>query len=166
MLQDYVVGDVQSLAFGGQGILKHEGFVIFVPFTASGERVSCQITQRKKNFAHAELLAIERPSPNRITPACPSFGTCGGCQLQHLDYQTQLEHKRQWVENSLKRIGQLELSIPPVVPAQLQWAYRRHISLNLRPMQKGFAAGYIAVDQKSLLPVHQCPIFIPSEDQV
>ncbi len=89
--QDTITGTVENLAFGGPGILKHTGLVVFVPFTAPGDLVTCRVTKRKKNFAQAELLSIDRPSPLRTSPPCPYFGTCGGCQLQHLNYAAQLE---------------------------------------------------------------------------
>ncbi len=158
--QDTITGTVENLAFGGSGILKQAGLVVFVPFTAPGDLVTCRITKRKKNFAQAELLSIDRPSPLRTSPPCPYFGTCGGCQLQHLNYGAQLEQKRLWVEDSLKRIGRLDIPpVPAVVPAELQWAYRRHISLNLTPVEQGYTAGYIAMDNTTLIAVNQCPIF-------
>lgn len=158
---DVVTGQVTGLASGGQGIIRQDGFVVFVPFTAPGETVSCRITEKKKTYANAELLKVLQPSPNRAVPPCRYYGTCGGCQLQHIDYATQLEYKRQSVEDALKRIGKLPIeSVPAVVASQDQWAYRRHITLTVRPRGSFFEAGYITTDNKSLLPVEHCPIFV------
>lgn len=160
-------GDVLRLAFGGEGIVHQEGMVVFVPFTAPGDRIKFRITQRKKNFAYGELIDILQPSPERITPKCPYFGTCGGCQLQHLNYAAQLEYKRQSIQDALVRQAKLiDIIVPPVVPAKQQWSYRRRVSLTLKPFEGHFAVGYTATDGVSLLPVKQCPIFIDSEDPI
>lgn len=164
---DIVSGEITGIAFGGNGILRQEGLVIFVPFTAPGDRVKCQIIQKKKNFALAKLLHIEKRSSQRIEPLCPYFGTCGGCQLQHLNYEAQLAYKKQCVEDALKRIGHLTIEdVLPVVPSNLQWAYRRHITLTLKPSKGFFEAGYITINHHSLLPILQCPIFIDQKDEI
>jgi len=169
-METTVQGKIESLAFGGQGILRKEGLVIFVPFTAPGDLVTCRITKKKSSFAEAEVLTIDQPSPQRITPRCPYFGVCGGCQLQHLNEAAQLSYKQQAVEDALKRIGQLELdSVLPIIPATQQWAYRRHVQLSLRQAKgtnQGFIAGYIAVDNRSLVQAEVCPIFIPDSEMV
>ncbi len=166
-LHDIITGEVVGMAFGGAGIVRHDGFVIFVPFTAPGDKVTCRITQKKKSFANAELIAIERASPQRTKPLCPYFGACGGCQLQHLLYPAQLECKEHDVEDALKRISHhKEKSVLPVVGAEQQWAYRRHITLKLRPMGDAFEAGYVAIDNVSLIKVKQCPIFVEINDTI
>lgn len=163
---DKIQGKVTGLAFGGQGILRHQGLVIFIPFTAVGDLITCQIIKKKKNYAYAQLVEVHELSPMRITPHCPYYERCGGCQLQHLNYQTQLESKRLWVEESLKRIGRLPIGIvPPVVPA-IQWKYRRHITLQLKPNDGFFVAGYISNDNQSLIEISSCSIFAGKEDKI
>lgn len=168
MSESIFSGEVLRLAFGGEGIVHHqEGFVVFVPFTVPGDYVKYRIIQRKKNFAHGELIDIVQSSPDRIVPRCPYFGVCGGCQLQHLDYAAQLECKRQSIQDALVRQAKLiDIIVPPVVPATQQWAYRRRINLRLKNVQGHFVAGYTAVDGVSLLPVTQCPIFTDSKDVI
>lgn len=169
MMKDKVQGEIVSQAFGGQGILRYEGLVIFVPFTAVGDRVTCQIIQSKKTFAKAKLLSIDEPSQVRITPRCPYFGVCGGCQLQHLTYQTQLDHKLQCVKDAFQRIGHFNLHemIPITIePATQQWAYRRYIELTLQPKGDTFICGYVGVDQYSIISVEQCPIFCSEADPI
>lgn len=161
-----LVGTIETVAFGGEGILRHEGFVIFVPFTASGDHISCKITEVKKSFAKAELISILRPSPHRTTPPCPYFGTCGGCQIQHLDEMAQNTYKQEAVKDALKRIGHLNFDAVTFIPATLKWAYRRHISLHLRPHKGTFHAGYIATDNHSLVMIETCPIFNKPEELI
>lgn len=166
-MNETYTGNVVGMASEGQGIVRQDGLVTFIPFTAPGDKVRYQIVQQKKNFAIGKLLEVIEPSPERITPRCPYFGTCGGCQLQHINYQAQLEYKRKWVEDSLKKIGKLEaITVPPVTPANMQWAYRRRINLVLKWAQGHLTAGYFATDNTTILEVEKCPIFIDEQDPV
>lgn len=155
----HITGTITGIAFGGAGILKHEGLVVFVPYTAVGDIVNVKLVKMSKNFAHGELINILQSSPDRTAPPCPYFGTCGGCQFQHLRYPAQLVHKKEVVEESLKRIGGLPpFPVEPAAPSALQWAYRRHIRLSLRYEEGKFSAGYISIAH-TLLNVSACPIF-------
>lgn len=165
-LGDIIEGEIETIAFGGEGILRHNGFVIFIPFTAIGDRISCKIKEVKRSFAKGICIAILKPSPSRITPRCPYFQTCGGCQLQHLDDQAKKKYQIEAVSDALERIGGLEL--PPIkwVSAESPWAYRRHITLHLKPQENGFIAGYIGEDKQSLIQVKTCPIFNEKNDNI
>lgn len=162
-----VTGEIVSMAFGGKGILRHENQVIFVPYTAPGDRITCSIVRQAKSYAEAKLLTVLKPSSQRVVPACPYFGKCGGCQLQHIDYSAQLSYKYQSVVDALQRIGKLEsIDIAPIVPADSRWAYRRHITLTLQECEGRLQLGYIADDHRSFLPISQCPIFAPSDNLI
>lgn len=161
-----ITGDIESIAFGGSGILKDKGLVIFIPYTAPQDRVTATILSQKKNFAHGSLLTIDQPSPDRTDPLCPYFGTCGGCQFQHIQYSAQLEIKRRFIADALQRIGSLSLPIEPIIPAPHSYNYRCHITLSLKPEKAGFHAGYISSNNTQLIPVTQCPIFCPSNDPI
>lgn len=140
--------------FGGSGLMRHQGCVIFVPFSAPGDEVSLKITQEKKNFKIAQIEKILHPSPDRVSPPCPHFESCGGCQLQHLSYEAQLKAKRSFVTEALGK----EIEI---VPAPSPWHYRSHLRFNLRKEGKGFHYGFIATDNASLIEIQECPLFSP-----
>ena len=140
--------------FGGSGLMRHQGCVIFVPFSAPGDEVSLKITQEKKNFKIAQIEKILHPSPDRVSPPCPHFESCGGCQLQHLSYEAQLKAKRSFVAEALGK----EIEI---VPAPSPWHYRSHLRFNLRKEGKGFHYGFIATDNASLIEIQECPLFSP-----
>ncbi len=162
-----VTGHITNLAFGGLGILRHEGMVIFVPFTAVGDKVRCRIVEQKKNYARGELLELIEASLDRVKPVCPYFGKCGGCQLQHISYDSQLKHKQEIVKEALNRIGKLpNVEVKPVIPSALQWSYRRHITFNIRSNGKKLETGYIGIDDHTILPVSCCPIFVDPENPV
>lgn len=148
-------GKIESLSFGGEGILRADGLVVFVPFTAPQDEALVEIVSKKKNFAHGKLVQLLKKSQNRIEPRCQHFGVCGGCQLQHLNYPAQLEAKRQFIIDALQRIGKIPISDVTVTPAQ-EWNYRLHIRLKLKKCGKGFQAGYMG---EHFVPVSECPIF-------
>src|SRR5947208_3325573 len=81
---------VTDVAFGGDGIARHDGQVIFVPFSLPGERARVRLTRAKRDYATAEILEVVEAASGRLEPRCPYFGTCGGCQFQHATYETQL----------------------------------------------------------------------------
>lgn len=164
--QDVIEGTIDNLAFGGEGILRHEGFVIFVPFTAPGDTIRCRIQKVKKSFATATLEEVLQNGPHRTVPLCPYFGTCGGCQIQHIDASEQMRYKVQSVQDAFKRIGHLSLPPMMVYPANLKWAYRRHVTLHLRPKDESFEAGYIGIDDRSLVVIETCPIFNLADDPI
>lgn len=151
---------VSAWAFGGAGILRHEGLAVFVPYSCVGDTIECHIHKKKKNFAEGTLKKIITPSPERIQPNCPVYTKCGGCQIQHITYSEQLRYKQQIVYDALTRIGKFPNPIVhPTVAATVQWNYRRHITLNL---SKG-KLGYLENDNKTLIEPPSCALF--SKDQ-
>ena len=166
MTDDLLTGTVSNIAFGGEGIIRNEGLVTFIPYAAIGDQLSYRIKEQKKNFAKGEIVNILQPSPQRTEPLCPYYGICGGCQLQHVNYDAQLEYKRQWVEDALKRqAGFTNITVPAVTPTEQQWTYRRRISLTLKADFNHYLVGYINIDHTTLVEVDQCPIFLAKEDQ-
>ncbi len=166
-LGQLITGTIEDLAFGGAGIMRHAGQVVFIPFTAPGDSVEAEITAIKPRFAQAQLKQVLNPGPDRIKPRCPYFGSCGGCQLQHLNYAAQLRYKQQSVQAVLTRLGgisQFEIEMHPATP---HWHYRRHIHLQLRRKEgSGFVCGYIGVDNISLVQAATCPIFLEEQSVV
>jgi 23S rRNA (uracil1939-C5)-methyltransferase len=115
---------ITALSHSAEGIARHEGRVVFVPFALPGETVRAEIVEEKKGYARARLVEVIAPSPDRIAPRCPHYfhlpstlhsppsTACGGCQLQHLAYPAQLKHKTQTVIEQLTRIAGMPQ--PPV----------------------------------------------------
>ena len=156
---------INTVAFGGEGVARRDGLVIFVPFTLPGEVIQCSIHQKKTHFARAHLLQVLQKNPHRITPPCPYFSFCGGCQLQHADYSLQLELKQRFVSDSLTRIGKISFSVPPVIPSSQAFSYRRHISLKLGKIEDHWQLCFSALDG-SLLPIHSCLLFHEPGDAI
>ena len=105
---------VETMAAEGKCIAKRVGQVVFISGGAPGDIVDIELTKIKTSFLEGRVTSILQLSPNRVTPFCEHFGTCGGCSWQHINYQTQLQYKHQQVIDNLERIGGLQL--PVVMP--------------------------------------------------
>ncbi len=104
------------------------GWVVMVPFSLPGERVRARVFRNQKNFSEADLVAVLTPSPDRVTPRCPIFGQCGGCQYQHFNYEAQLVWKRQQVAELLEHMADLVHPVNPVIGSPEQFNYRSKIT--------------------------------------
>lgn len=131
---------------------RHDGQVIFVPFTAPGERVRAVLTERHKTFARAKLLEVLAASPDRISPPCPLFGECGGCASQHLAYAAETRIKVGQIESSLKRIGKIESPVLRPILTGPDYGYRNRITVH----NQGGRIGFLGVDGHTLVDVSRC----------
>lgn len=149
---------ISDLARGGSGVARDEsGRVIFVPRTAPGDRVRVRVTEQKKNYASAELVEILEPSPIRVTPPCPIFGKCGGCEWQHLPYDLQWKTKFKGALHALSRVGIEALSSPDELPAERIWEYRNRVQLR----GLGENLGFFAAGSQELVAAPKCWISRP-----
>lgn len=123
---DVVSVEIEDLAYGGLGVGKLDGFVVFVEGALPGELVSARIIKKKANHAQAVIEKIERPSPHRIAdPPCPLFGRCGGCTWQNFTYDQQLVWKQKQVLDTIAHIGrQRDFEVMPIIGSPVQWRYR------------------------------------------
>jgi tRNA/tmRNA/rRNA uracil-C5-methylase (TrmA/RlmC/RlmD family) len=156
---------ITDIAFGGEGVARVEELVVFVPFVLMGEVVEVEITELKKNFARARLLKVVEPSSERVTPPCPYFGNCGGCQYQHIDYATQLRIKHKQIVDLFQRVGGFENPpIAPVVPCPQPYGYRNRIMVRSqwnKPEQK-LNIGYLRYDNRLVEDIEECKIAEPA----
>jgi 23S rRNA (uracil1939-C5)-methyltransferase len=122
---------VESLTFGGSGMVRVNGFVIFIDRTLPGQHVLARITRKKKSYAQAKVLETLQESPKAIAPRCVHFGTCGGCLWQNLPYDDQLEVKRDLVWECLAHIGGLtEDLVFPSLPSPQIYHYRNKMEFS------------------------------------
>ena len=131
---------------------RHDGQVIFVPFTAPGERIRAVITERHKTFARAKLLEILESSPDRIAPPCSLFGNCGGCATQHLAYPVEARSKTAQIESALRRIGKIADPVVRPILTGPEYGYRNRITVHNREGKVGF----LGVDGRTLVDVSRC----------
>ncbi|MFK8082335.1 MAG: class I SAM-dependent RNA methyltransferase [Granulosicoccus sp.] len=131
-----MIVDIDSLGNNGEGVGRHEGQVVFVPYTLPGERVRVKPTSRKKSFIRGQVLETLKSSPDRQTPPCHYFGQCGGCDWQHLPYELQLDAKVQHLIEVLTRIGKIDHPpIKPIIASDKPFNYRNRIQGVVRNKQ-------------------------------
>jgi 23S rRNA (uracil1939-C5)-methyltransferase len=156
---------IEDVAFGGEGVARLDEFVVFIPFTASGELVEAQVTEVRKRFARAKLLRVLDASPKRVEPRCRYFGECGGCQYQHLAYEAQLELKRKQVADIFQRIGGLDPAVvAPIIPCPQPYGYRNRIMIRSQwdKFKQGLNIGFIRADSRLVVDIEECQIAEPA----
>jgi 23S rRNA (uracil1939-C5)-methyltransferase len=134
---------VDSLAYGGNGVARLNGFVVFVRRGLPGDTVRARVTKVKRS--HAEALAVDviEPSAARVEAPCAHYPACGGCRFQDLAYDAQLEAKQEQVRDALRRIGGLaEPPLEPIVPAESEFFYRNKLEYSFTQMPAGPALGF------------------------
>ncbi len=154
---------IDSLTNLGSGVGRYDGWVVFVPFVLPGETVIARIFRNDKNCSHADLVSIITPSPDRITPRCPLFGGCGGCQYQHLPYERQLEWKSRQVGELLRHMAATEFPVSPCHPSPQIWNYRSKITPHFEKQRDGTIGpiGFLANGLRhTIIDVPHCPIAI------
>ena len=121
--------EIDSLAFGGRGVARADGMVVFVAGALPGDRVRAEVTKAKRRFAEARAVELLRPGADRVADRCAHGGEpCPGAPWQGLPYERQLVHKREQVDEALRRIGGLDgFELEPIEPAPQQWRYRNKL---------------------------------------
>jgi 23S rRNA (uracil1939-C5)-methyltransferase len=154
---------IQSMAFKGYGLARLDGKILFVSYAVTGDEVEAEIIQERKDYAVAKLVHLLKPSPWRVEPRCPYFGTCGGCQWQHIDYGVQAELKRRILEETLTRLGRLkEIPSIEVVPSPRFYDYRTRVQFKV----KGKMLGFFAERSYRVVDIRSCPIADPLINQI
>ncbi len=151
--QELIV-EIENLAFGGKGIARVDGMTVFVDQAIPGDRVTARVYKRKKSYAEARMIELLRSSDDRVAAPCSYSGFCGGCKLQFLDYEKQLEYKQRHVSETLAHIGmQKEIVVHPTIASEPIFGYRNKMEFTcadrrwLLPheMADGVSDGGIAV---------------------
>jgi 23S rRNA (uracil1939-C5)-methyltransferase len=149
---------VDSLAYGGNGVARHDGFVVFVRSALPGDRVRARVTKVKRGFAEAVSIGVLEPGPARIDAPCRHFGSCGGCRFQNLAYDAQIAAKEAQVRDSLVRLG--GFADPPVeriVPAASVFHYRNKLEYSFTTDESGPALGFHRAGRwDEVLPIDEC----------
>jgi len=154
---------IDSLSYGPYGIGRREGRVIFVPLTVPGDEVEVRGVEDKGNYVLGELARLIKPSPQRQTPPCPYFGSCGGCPWQQVQYETQLAAKAKSVEDALRRIGKLDgFELLPILPPPQPYHYRRRIRLQSDHNRR---LGFYRPFSHELIEIDSCLIADPQVDR-
>ena len=164
---------IEKLVYGGNGLAHHDGQTVFVPRVLPGERVRVAPASHSKKFIRGLLEEVVEPSPERIAAPCSYFGRCGGCQYQHMPYETQLRYKSDILRETLARLGRIrwegEIRTVPSPPFEYrnraQWKIRSGGANPESGARDGAAGdvgiGYFEAGSNRLCAVDHCPIASP-----
>jgi 23S rRNA (uracil1939-C5)-methyltransferase len=166
-------GVVERVAYGGQGVVRLDGFVVFVPGVLPGEKIRFRIRSDRRTYAQGELLEVLEAAPGRRPPECPlmtrprglgpeAISICPGCAYGHMTYERELELKQEQFEEVLSRLGGLKKVVcqkPIGAPRPLQ--YRNKLVLHAQKDSTETTLGYLGVDNRTVLDIPACPLAVP-----
>ncbi len=153
--------EISDLNHRGEGVGKTAGYTLFVPGALPGEIVKALITKAHKNYAEAILLLRNKPSPFRAEPQCPYYNSCGGCQLQHLEYEKQLDWKYKMVAETLRRIAGVETVIKLPLGMDNPWRYRNKAQIHIGPGKDSIKAGFYETKSRRIIDIEDCLVQHP-----
>lgn len=150
---------VNGYSHQGEGIGRINNFTVFVPGAILGERVRVKISEVKKNFARGELKEVISYSPHRIKPLCSVYYLCGGCHLQHIAYEKQLEMKKGIVESALGRIGNQNIKVSTTIGMKDPWRYRNKGYFQVNQEKGKVRLGFYKAGSYDFVPASGCVLF-------
>ena len=159
-INDELIVKIEKLSNLGTGIARVDGQVVFIENACPEDEVKIKITKVNKNFANAEIMEILEPSQHRVKPFCPMQKVCGACQMQMIDYDFQLELKRQIVKDAMRSIANLDIEIPLTIPSPDIKNYRHKIQYPVAQtkVSKRILAGYYKPKSHEIVNIKYCPI--------
>lgn len=155
--KDYIV-EIKGMGYEGEGVGKIDDFTIFIPGAIKGEKVNAKIVKVNKNFAFGKLLDVVEESSFRTDPICDIYKRCGGCQLQHLSYEGQLDFKGQRVKDAIERIGKINPEVLPVIGMENPYNYRNKVQLPVGEANGEINIGFYALRSHDIINMEKCYI--------
>ncbi|HZG58903.1 MAG TPA: 23S rRNA (uracil(1939)-C(5))-methyltransferase RlmD [Anoxybacillus sp.] len=152
---------IKRLGINGEGVGYFKKQVVFVPGALPGEEVVVEATKIEPRYAEAKIKKIRKKSPYRVQPLCPVYEQCGGCQLQHLDYEAQLNEKRDIVIQAFERHCRIpieELHIKPTIGMDNPWNYRNKSQFQVGKQKGKVIAGLYGLNSHQLIDISECSI--------
>ena len=163
---------IEDIGVNGEGIGKVNGYTLFIKDGIIGDRVEAKVIKTKKNYGYARLMRVLQPSPDRREPVCPFARSCGGCQIQEMTYERQLQFKQEKVKNNLERIGgfspeQLEAITQPIVGMEEPFHYRNKAQFPFGKDRNGeIVTGFYAGRTHSIIANTDCALGVPENQKI
>ena len=157
--EEYIL-DIVSQGYEGEGVAKIDSYPIFIEGALKGEKVKVKIVKVNKNFAYGKLLEVIEKSEGRVEPKCKYFKKCGGCKLQHMNYETQLDFKWERVKDCIKKIGGLseDLVEYPIGMEENHYKYRNKVQLPIGMDKSKPVLGFYAPRSHDIIDIEECLI--------
>lgn len=153
-----------DMAHQGMALGRHQDQVVLAPYGIPGEVVEVEVERSHRDYLEARIVSIVEPSPYRVTPPCPYYGECGGCQGQHIEYAQQLELKRAVVRDQLCRIGKfVDPPVQPTLAAPSPWRYRNHARFTVN---KEGRLGFVRRGTHRMIPIEECLLLADGINQL
>lgn len=153
-----LISTVSNIGSNGEGIIKDEGKVVFVPFAIAGEKIKYKVLKVTNKLAYGKLLEVLTPAEERVRPKCSVFGKCGGCQMQHVKYLNQLKIKEENVKNAFLKIANLKVEVKSTIKGASEWGYRNKLQLPVGVVDGQTVIGFYAENSHRIIPINDCPI--------
>lgn len=153
---DNIIAVADGLGTNGEGIVRHEGVTLFVPYLITGEKAEIKILKQKGAVAYGKAETILTPAEERVRPVCPVFGKCGGCQLQHMRYRAQLKFKTRLVKETLRRIGGIDAAVAECERSEREYGYRNKLQLPIGNRKGENVIGFYAERSHRIVPTSSC----------
>ncbi len=153
---------VENNGFSGEGIVKIDGFTVFVPYAIKGEEIEFKVLKVLKTHAFGKLIKVISPSVERREPICPVFSRCGGCHLMHLSYEEQLKIKKAQVEDCVKKYANLDIKVNDVIGMENPFEYRNKAQY---PVDGG-VCGFYALRSHNIVPLKKCFMQNPLDEKI
>ena len=164
---DRIVVTIKRIGINGEGVGYYRRKAVFVAGALPGEVVKAKVTKAEPGYLVAEVLELEKRSPDRRTPPCPHYAACGGCQLQHLSYEAQLRAKEEILRESFRRYaGMDDLPMRPILGMDDPWGYRNKAQLQTGREGERVITGLYAAGSHRLVDISGCPIQHPVVNRV
>lgn len=165
---DLLTLTIDGMGYEGEGIGKLDGFPLFVKDTLPGDVIEAKVLKVKKNYGYARMMKLLKASPDRREPKCPLHRSCGGCQIQALSYEKQLEYKEEKVRNQLLRIGGFsEPPLLPVIGMEEPFRYRNKAQFPFGRDREGrIITGFYASRTHSIIPNTDCVLGVPENQEI
>ena len=156
---DSICAVVEAIGSAGEGIIRHEGVTFFVPACLPGEKVRFRVLKIKNQIGYGKIEEVFTPAEERVREKCPVFLRCGGCALQHVDYNVQLAHKATVVKDALRKIGGIQISVPNAVKSDFPYGYRNKLQMPIGVDKDGKTViGFYAERSHRIVPISACAI--------
>ena len=165
---DVVTVKIEDMSHDGSGIGRADGYTLFIKDAVIGDEVEAKIMKTKKNYGFARLMNVLIPSPDRTEPKCPKARACGGCQLQFLSYEKQLEFKRNKVDGNLRHIGGFQdFAIEKVMGMDDPWRYRNKAQFPFGKDKDGnIVTGFYAGRTHAIIPNRNCYLGVEENEKI